>query len=118
MRTLTTDEERTKYLDDWAWHVDQDASTSRFSFYRDLGATGRRVRVVAIDSRCSRHLDPDDRRMVDSIEWAWVRDEGARHRRPTWDHLVLCSTLPWLMLPGVHHMEGWNEAVAQGAWGK
>ena len=22
------------------------------------------------------------------------------------------------MLPGVHHMEGWNEAVAQGAWGK
>jgi hypothetical protein len=117
LRTLATDEERTRYLDDWAWHVDQDASTSRFSFYRDLGATGRGVRVVAIDSRCSRHLDPDDRRMVDGVEWKWVR-EKVLDTTTECDHLVLCSTLPWLMLPGLHHMEGWNEAVAQGAWGK
>jgi hypothetical protein len=55
--------------------------------------------------------------MVDSIEWTWVR-EKVLDTEAEWDHLVLCSTLPWMMLPGVHHMEGWNEAVAQGAWGK
>ena len=34
------------------------------------------------------------------------------------DHLVLASTLPWLMLPGVHHLEGWDEAISEGAWGR
>jgi hypothetical protein len=31
---------------------------------------------------------------------------------------VLASTLPWLMLPGVHHLEGWDEAISEGAWGR
>jgi hypothetical protein len=35
-----------------------------------------------------------------------------------YDHLVLASTLPFLILPGVHHLEGWDEAIAQGAWGR
>ena len=34
------------------------------------------------------------------------------------DHLVLASTLPWLMLPGVHHLEGWDEAISEGAWSR
>lgn len=117
MLTLTTDEERTAYLDRFAEQVDQDATLTRFSFYRDLGARGRGVRLVAIDSRCSRQLDPDDRRMVDPQEWAWVRDR-VLDRSTGWDHLVLGSTLPFLLLPGIHHLEGWNEAVAQGAWGR
>jgi PhoD-like phosphatase len=109
------DDERTRYLDDVAWRADVDAASIRWSYYRDLGGAGRRVRLVAIDSRCSRQLDPDDRRMVDAPEWAWVRDHviGPAER---FDHLVLASTLPWLMLPGVHHLEGWDEAVSEGAW--
>ena len=55
--------------------------------------------------------------MVDAVEWSWVRDR-VLDRSTTWDHLVLCSTLPVLLLPGIHHLEGWNEAVAQGAWGR
>lgn len=117
VRALPTDEERTAVLDRFAWELDQDASSARFSFYRDLGAQGRGVRLVAIDSRCSRQLDPDDRRMVDPAEWAWVRDR-VLDRSTGWDHLVLGSTLPILLLPGIHHLEGWNEAVAQGAWGR
>lgn len=117
MLTSSTDEERTRALDAFAWEVDQDATSARFSFYRDLGARGRGVRLVAIDSRCSRQLDPDDRRMVDPPEWAWVRDR-VLDRSTGWDHLVLCSTLPFLLLPGIHHLEGWNEAVAQGQWGR
>ena len=32
------------------------------------------------------------------------------------DHLVLAWTLPWPTLPGVHHLEGWDEAISEGAW--
>ena len=35
-----------------------------------------------------------------------------------YDHLVLASTLPFLLLPGVHHLEGWDEAISEGAWGR
>ena len=80
MLAIDDDDERTRYLDDVAWQADVDASSIRWSFYRDLGGAGRGVRLVAIDSRCSRHLDPDDRRMVDAVEWAWVRDARARRR--------------------------------------
>ena len=92
-------------------------SSIRWSFSRDLGGAGRGVRLVAIDSRCSRHLDPDDRRMVDADEWAWVREQVLEPDQP-YDHLVLASTLPFLMLPGVHHLEGWDEAISEGAWGR
>jgi phosphodiesterase/alkaline phosphatase D-like protein len=112
---ITDDEERTRFLDEVAWNADVDNASIRFSFFRDLGGGGRRVRLVAIDSRCSRHLDPDDRRMVDRTEWAWVRD---RVLERDVDHLVLASTLPFLMVPGVHHLEGWDEAIASGAWGR
>ena len=118
MRTLATDEARSRYLDEFAWGVDVDASTARFSFTRRLGTEGGVVRLVAIDSRGSRRLDPDDRRMVDPRHWEWARDTVLARDRGEIDHLVLCSTLPILMLPGVHHLEGWNEAVAQGAWGR
>ena len=112
---IDDDDERTRYLDDVAWEADLDATSIRWSYYRDLGGAGRGVRVVAIDSRCSRQLDPDDRRMVDGPEWAWVSDHVADPER-RFDHLVLASTLPWLMVPGIHHLEGWDEAVSEGAW--
>lgn len=118
MRTLSDDATRTERLDEFAWQADVEVSSARFSFRRDLGSRGRGVRLVAIDSRCSRHLDPDDRRMLDQREWAWVRNAVLGTDGTDVDHLVLCSTLPILMLPGVHHMEGWNEAIAQGAWGR
>ena len=114
---ISDDDERTRYLDDVAWRADLDATSIRWSYYRDLGGAGRGVRLVAIDSRCSRQLDPHDRRMVDAPEWAWVRDHVIDVDHP-FDHLVLASTLPWLMLPGVHHLEGWDEAISEGAWGR
>jgi hypothetical protein len=117
MLAITDDEERTRYLDDVAWRADVDAASIRWSFYRDLGGAGRRVRLVAVDSRCSRQLDPDDRRMVDAVEWAWVRQEVLDPDEP-YDHLILASTLPFLLLPGIHHLEGWDESISEGAWGR
>jgi hypothetical protein len=114
---ITDDAERTSYLDDVAWRADVDPTSMRWSYYRDLGGVGRRVRLVAIDSRASRQLDPEDRRMVDAPEWAWVREHVIDVEHP-FDHLVLASTLPWLMVPGVHHLDGWDEAISEGAWGR
>lgn len=111
------DDASTAYLDDVAWRADVDCSSIRWSFSRELGGAARRIKLVAIDTRCSRHLDPDDRRMVDGEEWAWVRQQVLEPEHP-YDHLVLASTLPFLMLPGVHHLEGWDEAISEGAWGR
>ena len=72
-----------------------------------------RVRLVALDVRCSRHLAPDDRSIVDAKEWAWARERLTDEV----DHLLLATTLPAFLPHGVHRLEGWNEAVAQGAWG-
>ena len=116
VRAITDDDERTRYLDEVAWDADADAATIRWSFCRDLGVDGRRVRLVAIDGRCSRHLDPDDRRMVDALEWAWVRRQVLEPEQP-YTHLVLASTLPFLLPPGIHHLEAWDEAISEGAHG-
>ncbi|MBY6411088.1 alkaline phosphatase D family protein [Rhodococcus sp. BP-252] len=111
VRSATSDAEREKLLADFALRVDEHPETGRWSFYRDFGTT----RLIMIDSRCSRSLDPDDRRMVDAAEWAWVRERALESPSR---HVLFGSSLPFLMLPALHHLEQWNEAVAQGSWGR
>ncbi|ADB30145.1 hypothetical protein Kfla_1040 [Kribbella flavida DSM 17836] len=116
MLTLTDDDERTAYLDSFAWKADEDPASTRWSYYRDFGARAHGVRLLAVDSRCSRHLEPDDRAMVDAHEWKWVRRHTVEASQPI-HHLLLASTLPFLLAPGLHHLEGWDEAISSGAWG-
>jgi hypothetical protein len=116
MLSIDDDDERTAYLDSFAWTADEDPASTRWSFYRDFGAASRGVRLVAVDSRCSRHLEPDERAMVDAHEWEWVRQSTVEASRPI-HHLLLASTLPFLLAPGLHHLEGWDEAISSGAWG-
>ena len=89
--------------------ADRETSGSRWSYCRDLGDT----RVVVIDSRAGRVLDESERSMVDSAEWDWV----AEHATGGFDHLLIATSLPWLLSPGMHYGEAWNEAVCGGAWG-
>ncbi|MDQ3737916.1 MAG: alkaline phosphatase D family protein [Actinomycetota bacterium] len=110
VRQATDEEARNKIVDELAWRADSDPSSERWSFYRQFG----RNRLVVIDSRCSRTLDPDNRRMVDAEEWGWLADKAGA---PV-DHLLIGTSLPYLLLPGIHDLEGWNEATAEGAWGK
>jgi phosphodiesterase/alkaline phosphatase D-like protein len=110
IREAADDDVRTKALEEFAWNADSNPDFVRFSFYRDMG----RVRLLVADSRCSRHLDPDARSMVGEDEWHWL----VRHANAPVDHLLIGTTLPFLMLPGIHYLEGWNEATAQGAWGR
>ncbi len=77
----------------------------RWSFWRDLG----RTRLVVIDSRCGRMLDSDHRSMLSDAEFAWVeeRTEG------DYDHLLIGTSLPWLMAPALHQIEAWSEHWAE-----
>jgi hypothetical protein len=82
---------------------------TRWSYYRDLGDS----RLVVIDSRCGRVLDEDRRSMLDDGEWQWL-DE---HATGDFEHLLIATSLPWLLAPAMHHLEAWNERVCGGAWG-
>lgn len=97
-------------LDDFAWSADQDQRANRWSFARDLGTT----RLVILDSRCARVLEPGRRAMIDDLEWEWFD----RLATGDFDHLLIGSSVPVLLPAGVHHFERWNEAVCDGAWGR
>ena len=66
-----------------------------------------------IDSRAGRVLDEGDRSMLDDAEWDWVEE----HCCGGFDHLLIATSLPWLLSPAMHHLEAWNERVCGGAWG-
>lgn len=76
----------------------------RWSFWRDLGST----RLVVIDSRCGRMLDGDTREMLSDDEFDWIEE----HLDGDYDHLLIGTSLPWLMAPSLHALEGWNEQLA------
>lgn len=83
---------------------------SHFSFSRDLGP----ARLLMVDSRTSRQLQPGRRRIVSVEEWDWIKSQvdGSYH------HLLIASSLPFLLPSGVHDIEAWSEAVSDGAWGQ
>ncbi len=99
-------------LRDYARHADAEADgggPTRWSYRRELGTS----RLLVIDSRCGRVLSDDRREMLDEPEWQWLT---AQLDGPT-DHLLLATSLPFLLPPGVHHLEAFDEAVAGGVWG-
>ena len=97
-------------LDAFADRVDREPRTYRFSYRRDFGD----IRLVIVDSRAARELDPTARALVDSTEWEWLDAQlqgGVRH-------LLVVTSLPFLLPIGLHHVESWDEAISQGAWGR
>ncbi|MCU1532186.1 MAG: glycoside hydrolase [Arthrobacter sp.] len=97
-------------LDSLAERADQDPTSYRWSFCRDFGDT----RLIVVDSRASRNLAPEDRALLDEAEIAWL--DG--RMRGGFRHLLVATSLPFLLPMGLHHVESWNEAVSEGAWGK
>ena len=107
---LQTGGDHTRTLQHFAGHAADEVAGTRWSFRRDLGAT----RLVVLDSRAGRILDEGDRKMLSDDELDWVE---AQLREPGATHLLVATSLPWLLAPGLHHLEAWNEAVCGGAWG-
>ncbi|MDX6699667.1 MAG: hypothetical protein QOE65_3064 [Solirubrobacteraceae bacterium] len=99
----------TRELRAFALRADRETAGTRWSYCRDFGDT----RLIVMDSRGGRVLDEDHRSMLDEHEWDWL----SQHARGDFDHLLLATTLPWLLTPAMHHLEAWNEAVCDGAWG-
>jgi hypothetical protein len=99
-----------KSLDEFAERADREPASARWSYAQDLGGT----RLIVIDSRCSRLLTADRRAMLDDEEQSWFDAQCTGGV----DHLLIASSLPYLLPPAIHHAEAWNEAVAGGAWGR
>ena len=97
-------------LRDMSLKVADDPEAYRWSFYRDLGGT----RLIVMDSRAGRKLEPGERRMIHDADWNWIVD----HSNGDFDHLLFATSIPLLMGPGVHHAEAWNDALCSGAWGE
>jgi hypothetical protein len=97
-------------LREFAFRADREVAGTRWSYCRDFG----RSRLLMIDSRAGRVLDPGQRSMLDEEEWRWFEE----HTRGDFDHLLIGSSLPLLLAPGLHYLEAWNEAVCEGAWGR
>jgi len=99
----------TDMLRGWAKEIDTTAAGTRWSFCRDLDG----VRAIFMDSRAARVLTEDRRSMFDDKVWDWIVD----HASGDFDHLLLATTVPYLLSPGFHNLEAWNERLCDGAWG-
>jgi len=94
----------------WAKEIDSAGEGMRWSFCRDLG----RTRAIFMDSRAGRVLTEDRRSMFNDEVWGWIVD----HASGDFDHLLIATTVPYILSPGFHHLEAWNERLCDGVWGE
>ena len=106
---IAAEGDATKIVREFAIRADREEAGTRWSFCRDIGST----RVIMMDSRGGRCLTPHRRSIFDDHEWDWITD----HATGDFDHLVIGTSLPYLLGYGMHYIEAWNEAVCDGAWG-
>ena len=100
-------------LRDYATMADREADGAkgaRWSYRRDFGP----VRLVMIDSRCGRILDRDERSMISVPEFDWITEQVAGE----YQHLLIGTSMPWLLARALHDLEAWNELLADGARGR
>jgi hypothetical protein len=97
-------------LREFAAKDDREREGKRWSYYRDLGST----RLIVMDSRTGRVLEEGNRSIFDEDEWDWIQDKA----RGDFDHLLIGTSDPYLLAPGLHYLEAWNEAVCNGVWGE
>ncbi|MFF1757770.1 alkaline phosphatase D family protein [Streptomyces sp. NPDC058266] len=109
---VRADPDGTDALREFAARADADAASVRWSYRRDFG----RVRLLMVDTRAARVLAESDRSMLDPSEAAWLREQ-ALESPGAYDHLLIGTSLPWLLPHLVHDAEGWNAALCRGERG-
>ncbi|GHF71011.1 alkaline phosphatase D family protein [Streptomyces griseosporeus] len=102
----------TDLLRAFATRADADPTSVRWSYRRDFG----RVRLLMVDSRAARVLDEQRRAMLHPEEAAWLRAQ-ALDAPGTCDHLLIGTSLPWLLPHLVHDVEAWNAVLCRGRKG-
>ncbi|MER5976285.1 alkaline phosphatase D family protein [Streptomyces sp. NPDC001857] len=96
----------------FACRADADSASARWSYRRDFG----RVRLVMVDSRAARVLEESERSMLDPGEAEWLRAQ-VLDEPGSYDHLLVGTSLPWLLPHLVHDVEGWSSALCRGERG-
>ena len=87
-----------------AARVDRDPETYRWSYTRALGNS----RLIMLDSRAARVLEPHRRSMLDDDELAWLDGKMTGDL----NHLFIGTSLPFLLPPGLHDAEAISESLA------
>ncbi|GAA1039609.1 alkaline phosphatase D family protein [Virgisporangium ochraceum] len=102
---LANADDATAVLDEFGTRADSEPGSYRWSYALDLG----RTRVVVLDNRAGRQLEPGRRAMASDADWAWLRDAVDGDH----DGVVIASSLPWLMPPAIHHLEAASERLTE-----
>jgi hypothetical protein len=102
-------------LREMAQRADTEPASTRWSFVRRWGS----ARMIMVDSRAGRVLDERNRRMLDDAEFEWVEAAMRRAVNERVEHLIVGTSLPWLLPHAIHSIERWNETLAarhHGRW--
>ncbi|TDQ00212.1 hypothetical protein EV186_10273 [Labedaea rhizosphaerae] len=105
---FTSGEDNAERLRAFADHADREADGAkgtRWSYRRDFGS----VRLLVIDSRAGRILAGGARSMIGEEEFRWLEDQVDGG----YDHLLVGTSLPWLMPNALSHLQSLNEAAAR-----
>ncbi|HEV7809632.1 MAG TPA: alkaline phosphatase D family protein, partial [Candidatus Limnocylindrales bacterium] len=109
LRAVRAEADGAAILRDHALHADAEADGAKgtmWSYRRDFGP----VRVVVIDSRCGRILADGRRSMISGAEFGWVEQQVTDG---PYEHLVIGTSLPWLLPRALHEIESWDERLAE-----
>jgi hypothetical protein len=79
---------------------------ARFSFRWDLG----RTRLLMIDSRNGRILEGGQHLMLSESEFSWIERQAAAPGEV--DHLLIATSVPWLLPHAIGDLETVNEIAA------
>jgi hypothetical protein len=100
----------TEAVFDLSRRSDRHPEVYRWSFRRDLGD----VRLVVVDSRAARVLEPKHRSMLDPDEMRWLDEQLTGDV----EHLLIGTSLPFMLPPGLHDLEAIDEVLAMGTHGR
>ncbi|WP_454083428.1 alkaline phosphatase D family protein [Georgenia sp. Marseille-Q6866] len=97
-------------VDAFAERANREPESYRWSYTHPLG----RSRLVVVDSRAARELEPARRSMLDDAEMAWLDEQLTGDV----EHLLVATSLPFLLPMGLHRVEALDEALAEGRFGR
>ena len=86
------------------------AKGAMWSYRRDYGL----VRLLVIDSRCGRILADGRRSMISDPEFEWIERQV---QDGSFEHLVVATSMPWLLPRALHDIESLDESLCAGSRG-
>ncbi|MDG6104437.1 alkaline phosphatase family protein [Dactylosporangium aurantiacum] len=98
-------DDATEVLDAFGTSADHEPTAYRWSYTIDID----RTRLVVVDNRAARRLERGHRAMLQESEWKWFTEQLPGD----YDHLLIGSSLPWLLPPAIHHLEAATERLAE-----